>query len=228
MPISDAANDLEYVEHTIESVTESGNYYELRFDHAMCIGCPRVEGIVPKPGDTLRLWGRGFGFTVRGIAINGQIVRYETDAEERDRHARELVESEMGQLAEAENRKAADDARVAALPEVFQRRIQRFRDGNPDFWWKHQSYELFCCEQAVTIAGAMNSPADLQAFTKLEWEQQKRIVPGLDDGHSGNTFGMACRLAHWYLTHPENVEREHGALVPLVGCREYGCTHDEA
>jgi hypothetical protein len=33
----------------------------------------------------------------------------------------------------------------------------------------------------------------------MEWDEQKKLVPGLDDGHSGNTFGMACRLAIAYL-----------------------------
>lgn len=46
-----------------------------------------------------------------------------------------------------------------------------------------------------------------------------------DDGHSGNTFGCAARLAYHYLTEQENIVREHGALVPLVGCEKYGCPH---
>jgi hypothetical protein len=33
----------------------------------------------------------------------------------------------------------------------------------------------------------------------MGWGQQKAEVPGLDDGHSGNTFNMACRLAITYL-----------------------------
>lgn len=45
----------------------------------------------------------------------------------------------------------------------------------------------------------------------------------ISEGHSGNTFGMACRLAYLYLTEPENVIKLHGALAPLVGSKEYGC-----
>jgi hypothetical protein len=33
----------------------------------------------------------------------------------------------------------------------------------------------------------------------MTWDEQKSLVPGLDDGHSGNTFGVACRLAIFYL-----------------------------
>lgn len=227
MSRADALSDHEYREEIIDKVEESESGYALGHG-GWTLWCPKVEGITPKVGDVLRTWGKGIGFAVRGIAINGQIVRYETRQEMEDRNARELFEREMEQLTKAESERQANDARIAALPDVFQRRIQRFRNGNPEFWWKHQPYELFVCEQAVLIAQAMKSPDDVPAFAKLSWEQQKLVVPELDGGHSGNTFGAACRLAHWYLTQPENVVREHGALAVLVGCDEYGCTHDEA
>jgi hypothetical protein len=222
----DALNDHEYRDEIIDKVEESESGYALGHD-GWTLWCPKVDGIVPKVGDTLRMWGRGFGYTVRGIAINGRIVRYETAQEERERMQRENTQREMERLAEAEANRESDDQRIAALPEVFQRRIQRFRDGHPDFWWQHQPYELFVCEQAVLIAQAMKEPDDVPAFANLDWKQQKLVVPGLSGDHSGNTFGAACRLAHWYLTQPENVVREHGALVVLVGCAEYGCTHGE-
>jgi hypothetical protein len=63
----------------------------------------------------------------------------------------------------------------------------------------------------------------LDGFRALDWEAQKTIVPDLDDGHSGNTFGAALCLAHLYLTEPEAVAGVMGALAPLVGSEEYGC-----
>lgn len=225
---SDALTDFEFEDSTIKRVRDEGRGYSIEKADGWSLWCEKVEGLTPKPGDSLRIWGRGIGFAVRGIAINGTIVRYETAQEWDDRQTREQSQRDMDRLAEAEAKRETNDARIAALPEVFQRRIQRFRKGHPDFWWQHQPYELFVCEQAVLIAAAMKHPDDVPAFAKLDWQQQKMIVPGLDDGHSGNTFGAACRLAYWYLTQPENVVREHGALAVLVGCADYGCTHDEA
>ena len=130
--------------------------------------------------------------------------------------------------AEAEASRSINDAKIAALPVEFQQRIERFRAGNPDFWWDHQPYELFCCEEAMKIADAMKDrPEDLRGFGQLSWEQQKILVPTLSGDHSGNTFGTAVKLAYWYLTNRVNVVREHGALTPLVGCESYGCTHEE-
>ena len=111
----------------------------------------------------------------------------------------------------------------------FQRRIQKFRDTNPEFRWEYEGYEMFCCEQAVIYARMFPNVEELSAFHKLPWEQQVAKFEGEQrnafDGHSGNTFGFACALARHYITIPENVYREHGALVPLVGCEAYGCPH---
>lgn len=209
----------------LEAVERSGEGYVLKRDGlSLFIKDPGFE---PTAGQLARYFGRGFGYPVRGVVIDGRVVRYET-ADEHERQARNAIEDRQAkQRAEAEASRAVNDARIAALPVEFQQRIERFRAGNPDFWWDHQPYELFCCEEAIKIAEALKDrPNDVPAFAKLDWQQQKQLVPTLDDGHSGNTFGSAVRLAHWYLTNRENVVLEHGALTPLVGCEAYGCTHD--
>lgn len=65
--------------------------------------------------------------------------------------------------------------------------------------------DLFCCDVETT---------------QLSYEEQREVVPNLNDGHSGNTFGCACALAFAYLDCPENVPKMHGALSPLVGSDE--------
>ena len=71
-------------------------------------------------------------------------------------------------------------------------------------------------------AQALNSKA-----YDYDYKRQQTLI-GSDGGHSGNTFGMAMRLAWLYIEHPDFVAKEHGAMVPLVGCKDYGCTHEEA
>ena len=60
-------------------------------------------------------------------------------------------------------------------------------------------YNKFCCEQSILIAESLRTKERIVEFTKMSWDEQKKMVPGLDDGHSGNTFGVACRLAVNYL-----------------------------
>ena len=64
------------------------------------------------------------------------------------------------------------------------------------------SYNSFCCDQGITIAESLRTKDKIIEFHKMDWNEQKKLVPGLDDGHSVNinfTFSMACRLAIAYL-----------------------------
>lgn len=221
-------DDTQFQESVIEKVRESGESYEITHNGAWVIGCPKVEGLpAPKVGETIRTYGRGIGSTVRGIVVNGRVYRYQTEAEEKTAHEQRCREQEAEREQKFADSLPETDRRIAALPEMFRVRMEKFqRDGGHEFRRDYEGYELFCCEEAVKIATALKDRSeDVPAFAKLSWEQQKLIVD-LDGGHSGNTFGMACRLAHWYLTRPENVAREHGALTPLVGCESYGCVHE--
>lgn len=62
-----------------------------------------------------------------------------------------------------------------------------------------EDYNIFCCDQGILIAESLRNKEKIVEFHKMEWNEQKKLVPGLDDGHSGNTFDMACRLAIAYL-----------------------------
>ncbi len=62
-----------------------------------------------------------------------------------------------------------------------------------------EGYNRYCCEQAIIIAESLRNKDKIIEFSKMGWGQQKALVPGLDDGHSGNTFGISCKLAITYL-----------------------------
>jgi hypothetical protein len=180
-------------------------------------------GIKPKVGDECRLCGKGFGSRVRGVTINGEIVYYRTEEEDRiEAHNAVLAQEDRDKKEFEENKDKIDD-RIASLPDVFQQRIKRFQGNNPDFCWKYETYELFTCEQAIIIADTLKTDKKIINFIKLPYEKQKKKVPKLDDGHSGNTFGCACLLARVYVNQPELVPKMHGAMSPLVGCLGYGC-----
>jgi hypothetical protein len=212
--------DTEFQEHKIERVNKESLGYACQMDTGFV--CYVIDvGIEPHVGDTIRLYGQPFGF-VRGIDINGQQVRYETAEEMQLRHEREQAEKDAKAQDAYGASLSANNERVAKLPAEFQQRINDFRSRR-DYWgWKFEGYELFVCEQAVAIAKHVKAE-DLHAFHNLPWEKQKLIVPELEDGHSGNTFGSACSLAKLYLENPQLVPKQHGALCPLVGCDDYGC-----
>lgn len=192
--------------------------------------------IVPAVGMPIRLYGKGIGHTVRGVFLEGVRVYYRTEAEQDEEHRRWCEDREKERRRDFEKNQADLDRRYRQLPRAFRMRLDRFRANNPDFRWEYEPYELFCCEQAVVIAhaleecpgaGATSYQGVFAEFRAMTWEQQKARVPGLADGHSGNTFGIACLLARLYLVRPEDVAGLHGALAPLVGSREYGCVPRE-
>jgi hypothetical protein len=223
--------DTQFSESVIEAVTvhSGSDGYELRHDGGWVIWCPAVpEHPIPAAGETLRLYGRGIGYTVRGIVVGGRVYKYLT--EEQERAQREIERREAGERREKEfaDNLAETDRRIAALPELFRKRIEKFQiDGGVKFRVQFEPYELFCCEQAVVIANAFKTREEVIEFSKLAWADQKRRVPELAEGHSGNTFAFACLLAGFYLGQPDLVVKMHGSMTPLVGCDEFGCKHDE-
>ena len=62
-----------------------------------------------------------------------------------------------------------------------------------------REYNLFAMEQGIVIAEALQTKEAIIEFKDKGWDEQKKLVPGLDDGHSGNSFGMALRFAIAYL-----------------------------
>lgn len=62
-----------------------------------------------------------------------------------------------------------------------------------------RQYNIFSMEQGILIAEALQTKESIVEFNKKSWGEQKKLVPGLDDGHSGNTFNMALRFAIAYL-----------------------------
>lgn len=219
-------DDAEYEEHIITSVTGDGDWWELHYG-AIVVGVRKVDcAVPPAAGQTLRTYGRGFGFPIRGIAIDGHVCHYRTDLEMREQDALESVKHDMDTVNAFEGSgKAQLDAQLTSLPEVFQRRLMGFRERKADFWWRFGAYEMSCCVDAVKIASLCGTAEAVSAFRQLPWEVQQARIPDLFDGHSGNSFGFACALASLYLTDPERIVTTHGALCVLVGCNGYGCSY---
>lgn len=214
------ANDSQWEEHVLTRVDgDAENGWIIYHDHyAFCVSAE--HGVEPKAGDVARFYGKGFGFPVLGLDLNGVNLFYETADEYRERVSRERQEQDAKKRREWGRRRDKMDERLSALPKVFQMRVCRFRHHNPDFGWEYEDYEMAACVDAVRIAESLGGPEKVEAFHKLSWKEQVLSIPDLDEGHSGNTFGMAVRLAHHYMTDPDLVWMEHAAIAPLVGC---GC-----
>jgi len=224
----------DYVVRTVASEQlddEGKTYVELTFVNGWSLNVTNELGAsrMPKTGDTLRLFGRGFGYPIRGIGrLNDhgalcELYRYMTEEQQKRAHEAEVAQSHERKKREWQADKEKNAARVAAMPEAFRKRFEHF-DARPNWGWDFGSYELFTMEEAVKIAAALKTGDAVVAFAKQSAAVQKETVPGLaHDQLSRNMFDAACYLARVFIEAPERLWQVHGAMCPLVGCKEYGC-----
>src|SRR4051812_46102862 len=221
------AADTAFEDKTIEKVEDSDTHWAITCDGwTLCI--PKKPGIVPKPGDVARHYGRGIGYPVRGVDVNGLEVFYETERQYEARQELEQLKRDVDQRNQYLADKDAFTARINALPGPLQKRLFQFRERSPDFGWKFEGYELACAEMAAAVAKACErlpesiTVADwLKGFHEAPWETQASIFGKSADGASGNMVGFSIRQARLLLEHPELVPKDHGALCILVGCEGF-------
>lgn len=244
----------EWEYYVISRIAKGDTYYDvgLREPHEAtgCMGfglsiaeCEAVS-VVPKEGDAIKLCG-SLGRPIRGVIVNAAWIFYRTEAQEAEKRRAWVADEQAKRRREFEETgRAKLDAQYAALPPIFQARIDKFRHSNPDFRWEYESYEMFCCEEAVKLAEHLRTPEAMAHYVSLarsetfkdrerwdrEWEEQKAIdlAAGISRDHSGNTHGAMVALANLYINAPDGVRLMHGALAPLVGSFEYGCVPPDA
>lgn len=223
----------EIVERPVEvlTVTEVKNEgkkdYSVQLSDGFCVFILGKHGVEPKVGMRISLWGKRFGF-IRGIALDNNVLFYRTVDEQEEQHKKDVEKANKQAKAKFLKDKAKLDAQYNALPDCFQRRLNKFRTNNPDFRWRFEAYEMFCCTEAMKMVNYIGSASS--KITKDDFIDGKFDEKLLDNEakldnkeHSGNTHGMAVFLARLYFKDPEDVVKLHGALAPLVGSEEYGC-----
>ena len=99
-------DDREYEQVVLESVERSGDGYAITQagGGTLWVADP---GFVPLAGQTARFFGRGFGYPVRGVVIEGQVCYYHTPAEEETCHAEQTAKFQADVKAQTEAARAA-------------------------------------------------------------------------------------------------------------------------
>jgi len=214
-------DDLEFRATQVEKVDCTKTGWTITCSDKWMLHVSVKHGVTPIVGQVARFYGQ-IGNVVRGLYLDHQKVFYYTIAQQERKDKAWLKSNERKQKLKFSKNRLSLNQQYDSLPDVFKRRIDRFRSNNPDFRWKYESYEMFTCKEAIKIANALDDSFDPAEFYKLSFKEQNKLVPDLSDEHSGNTFGMALQLAYLYKTNPEGVAQIHGALAPLVGSKEYG------
>lgn len=169
-----------------------------------------------KAGDTVRLYGSSLlGGSHHGAAVNGELAYWRTPWERFSERVKWLADYDRSKREDFERSKDVLDERVEALPAPLKARIERFRREDPKFRVDSEAYEMAAVGDAPKIARALAAEqgwqldenlratapepqieAAVKAFHAADYAEQKRRVPDLDEGHSGNTFGAAVSIAY--------------------------------
>lgn len=176
--------------------------------------------IIPEVGMTARFYGRGFGYVVRGLTIDGYTFYYRTAEQDRERHEAEVAKRNQERAAEYARTKGEMAERLSVYPDVFRRRIHRFLANSPTAW-EHQAYEMMVCDAALLIIDTYPDAPSHRRWVDNAYEPS--IPESFEMGLSGNQWDMARRLASWWFVDRENIYRDHAAISLLVGCEAAGC-----
>lgn len=84
-------DDTEFEDYRIEKVSgDAVEGWDTKFDSGFSFWIPKESPIEPKVGMRVRMYGRGFGYPVRGLQIEGHTVYYRTPAEDAEHHEIDL------------------------------------------------------------------------------------------------------------------------------------------
>jgi hypothetical protein len=196
--------DNEFYDHILKKVSEyDKDSWELTVDSGSMICCIKNGNFIPKTGMAARFYGKGFGYPVRGIEINGHIMYYRTPKQADEDHKKWCEERAKEAKARFKKNKKQNEKDYKSLPDAYRNRMDRLRLKSPNDRCDWEPYEMFILTQSAEIAKCLKTVEDIDKWVDMVWEEQKKLVPTLNDGHSGNTFGAAVNLAKRYLMNME-------------------------
>ena len=193
-------------EYTVEKVEKGKDgWFTVTFDKGTCTGLKMPDGQEVKEGDSLRLYPNGWLGTERhGFAVNGEVIEWKTRWERAAERVTWLAGHDRRKRENFAESRVELDRKYEALPAPLKARIDRLREKNPNFRVDAEAYEMAAVWDAPKIAEALKAEVDagedpevvVTRFRSLSWEEQNERVPGLNEGHSGNTFAGATMLAY--------------------------------
>ena len=165
-------------------------------------GCLHVDKMMPymRVGATVETYGQsGLGGKIRGIVIDGHIVRYRTEAQSRADDKKMLAKLHKDSIKAYKKALPQMEADYRALPMPFRKRMDRLRLASPDDRHMWESYEMFILTEAVKLAKALKTPAVVEKYRAANYYEQRKMAPEISDGHSDNTHGGMCVMAWRWL-----------------------------
>jgi len=188
--------DNEYKEYALINAKDSKDGWDLETDSGWHLFVNKIDNHVPKPGHVVRFYGKGIGFAVRGIDIDNVNYYYLTPDQSEAGHKKWCENLDKERRESYAKNKDKYKEEYEALPKAFKERMDRLIEESPDKRHEWEPYEIYILTESVKILNALKTPEAIESFHNENFYTQKTLVPDLDEGHSGNTFGCATRFAY--------------------------------
>lgn len=216
----DDIDDSEYQEERIKSIQTQNGYWVIDLEsggtYAGCKADPRVK---PRRHSRVRLYGKGFGYVIRGCAINGKVVFYRTAKQQAALSKRALAKSEREQAKAKEQFKGSKTmekprAKFTVRPEKLAA-YEAWRAKNDDpyggtcFLFAERWAELM--EQEIVKT---NDPSTV----KMVAERCSREADK-DFGITGFMYGMAVSILSEAWIYGETLRKWHNGEYGHPGAR---------
>lgn len=203
---------------SVTKVEDWDESYSVTMKDSWSLNFSKAEAgnFVPREGDWILVSYEGFN-TIAGIIIEGHIIRNKTSQQVKDEHEQWVKNIRLRKLEAYVEHGDALKERVKNLHPVLQARMARFAaEHGVEFWIDSAPYEMAVLEGAQAL---LNKVQDLDLYdggntgyeAAVQWiedwwalntkeggydyAKQMELVPDFGDGHSGNTAGMAYRIA---------------------------------
>lgn len=178
-----AIDDSQFEDAAIKSVSAGKDGWTVEREDGWSFFVPD-HGVEPRAGDSARFYGRGIGYPVRGLTINGEIVFYRTEAEEVEhREIERFTDSPQALLERWDSGKSCWMVEMGGLGPGYEQAIQIMAF---EFL---RAFIAIKSDAAKWAADDAAWKADREAVEKLAENTVHRIGP------SGAQHGAAMNIA---------------------------------
>lgn len=178
-------NDNEYRTVTVSKVTDINEGWVIKDSEGWSLFVTNENcNVKPKEGETVKMYGKGIGFTVRGVVINDRIYRYNTSQEQKV--------ADQKTLSEIKEKK---DRQIADFQATELQRLDSFSIKDNDFWQEvvdnnsKDPYSYACIRYAAKWAYLMEK--EIAAGKKVAEVASDTSYKADTEGITGFMFGSA-------------------------------------
>jgi len=200
--------DQQFETYKVKGARPCDRGWELSLEDGGCILCTNERcQREPQQGETARFYGKGFGYRVRGIVIEGRVYRYQTPAED-EVEFKAQCDQWQRERDEATEKHKAEIAQGKHMPVPFQLKASGRADWERGLANNSDPYGrccyLFAADWAALMEKEIASGKTVAAVAKDASREADR-----KHGVTGFMYGVAVSLLAHCWEHGEDLRRWH-------------------